>query len=96
MDLKNTADDYFGCYVPSGLGCGEMDEVTITPHEDGPYLVRGCFKLTDVDGNEIDPGRKTIALCRCGRSRIKPFCDGTHKTSRFQAASGPEGPRHRS
>ncbi len=66
------------------------DEVTITPYEDGPYLVRGPFKLTDSDGNPIDPGRKTIALCRCGRSKIKPFCDGTHKTTRFQAPSGRE------
>jgi CDGSH-type Zn-finger protein len=32
--------------------------------------------------------RKTIALCRCGRSRIKPFCDGTHKATRFRAGSG--------
>ncbi|MDP9068112.1 MAG: CDGSH iron-sulfur domain-containing protein [Actinomycetota bacterium] len=70
-----------------------MEDVTITPHEDGPYLIRGSFKLTDVDGNEIDPGRKTIALCRCGRSKIKPFCDGMHKTSRFQAPSGCEAPR---
>jgi CDGSH-type Zn-finger protein len=69
------------------------DEVSITPHEDGPYLVRGPFKLVDTDGNEIDPGRKTIALCRCGRSKVKPFCDGTHKTMRFQAASAPDGPR---
>jgi CDGSH-type Zn-finger protein len=69
------------------------DEVRITPYEDGPYLIRGPFKLVDADGNEIDPGRKTVALCRCGRSRIKPFCDGMHKTTRFQAASAPDGPR---
>lgn len=64
-----------------------MDEARITPYEDGPYIVRGSFKLTDQAGNEIDPGRKTIALCRCGRSKIKPFCDGTHKLTHFRAAS---------
>lgn len=65
-----------------------MDEARITPYEDGPYIVRGSFTLTDQAGNEIDAGRKTIALCRCGRSKIKPFCDGTHKTIRFRAGSG--------
>jgi CDGSH-type Zn-finger protein len=42
-------------------------------------LVRGDFDLLDDEGNPIDPGRKTIALCRCGHSGRKPFCDGTHK-----------------
>jgi CDGSH-type Zn-finger protein len=62
---------------------------TITPYEDGPLIVRGDFVLTTQDGVEIDPGRATVALCRCGRSSIKPFCDGTHKLSGFRASSGP-------
>ncbi|MCU1616736.1 MAG: uncharacterized protein JWO98_4276 [Frankiales bacterium] len=66
---------------------------TITPYRDGPLIVRGTFRLTDQDGVEIDPGRDTIALCRCGRSGIKPFCDGTHKRSGFSAASAPSRPR---
>jgi CDGSH-type Zn-finger protein len=52
--------------------------------------VRGPFRLTDQDGNEIEVRRETIALCRCGKSRIRPFCDGTHKTVRFSAPSGAE------
>lgn len=71
-----------------------MDEARITPYEDGPYIIRGSFKLTDQEGREIDPGRKTIALCRCGRSRVKPFCDGTHKLTRFRAPGGAEGRPH--
>ena len=68
-----------------------MDEATITPYRDGPLLVRGPFKLLDQDGNEIDPGREgTIALCRCGKSRLRPFCDGSHKVVRFRAPSAPE------
>ena len=63
---------------------------TITPYRDGPLIVRGDFRLTDQDGNEIDPGRDTVALCRCGKSGIKPFCDGTHKLVRFKAPSGAE------
>jgi len=66
---------------------------TITPYRDGPLLVRGDFRLLDTDGNEIDPGRRTVALCRCGKSGIKPFCDGTHKLTGFAAESAPARPR---
>ena len=66
---------------------------TITPYRDGPLIVRGDFRLVDSDGAEIDPGRRTIALCRCGRSGIKPFCDGSHKRSGFSAPSAPSRPR---
>jgi CDGSH-type Zn-finger protein len=67
-----------------------MAEARITPYRDGPLVVRGPFALTDQDGNEIAVSRRTVALCRCGKSRIRPFCDGTHKTIRFSAPSGPE------
>lgn len=66
---------------------------TITPYRDGPLIVRGDFRLLDQDGDEIDPGRETVALCRCGRSAIKPFCDGTHKRTGFTASSAPRRPR---
>ncbi len=66
---------------------------TITPYRDGPLIVRGDFVLLDTEGNEIDPGRRTVALCRCGKSGIKPFCDGTHKRSGFSAPSAPSRPR---
>ena len=65
-------------------------EVVITPYRDGPLLVRGPFALQDQDGNPIDVGRETVALCRCGKSRIRPFCDGSHKLVRFSAPSGAE------
>jgi CDGSH-type Zn-finger protein len=61
----------------------------ITPYRDGPLLVRGPFSLLDQEGNEIEVHQGTIALCRCGRSRQKPFCDGMHKAINFRAASGP-------
>jgi CDGSH-type Zn-finger protein len=60
----------------------------LTPYPDGPYLLRGKFTLSDPDGNEIDPHRRTVALCRCGASRRKPFCDGTHKLIGFRASAG--------
>lgn len=57
---------------------GGEPRATVTTYPDGPLVVRGDFTLTDVDGTELAAGR-TIALCRCGRSAVKPFCDGTHK-----------------
>ncbi|NLT04909.1 MAG: CDGSH iron-sulfur domain-containing protein [Solirubrobacterales bacterium] len=68
----------------------EREIATITPYRDGPLLVRGPVRLLDQDGAEIDVGRETIALCRCGKSRTRPFCDGTHKLTRFSAPSGRE------
>jgi CDGSH-type Zn-finger protein len=75
--------------TPRGMEPNESD-VTITPYEDGPLIVRGPFRLVDQDGNEIEARRRTVALCRCGRSRIRPFCDGTHKLTGFAAPSGCE------
>jgi CDGSH-type Zn-finger protein len=65
------------------------DRVTITPYRDGPLLVRGPFTLLDQDGNEIEIGREVVALCRCGKSRMKPLCDSTHKAIGFKASSAP-------
>jgi CDGSH-type Zn-finger protein len=62
--------------------------VTITPYRDGPLIIRGEFTITDVDGTVVDPGRATVALCRCGRSARKPFCDGSHRLIGFHARSG--------
>lgn len=70
-----------------------MKEATITPYRDGPLLVRGPFRLLDQDGNEIEVYRRTVALCRCGKSRLRPFCDGTHKIVRFRAPSEAEDGR---
>jgi CDGSH-type Zn-finger protein len=68
----------------------EPELATITPYRDGPLLVRGPVRLLDMHGREIEVNRRTIALCRCGRSRIRPFCDGTHRLVHFRAESGVE------
>ena len=57
---------------------------TVTPYENGPLLLRGDFAIVTTDGEPIDAHRGTVALCRCGKSAIKPFCDGTHKAARFR------------
>jgi uncharacterized Fe-S cluster protein YjdI len=48
----------------------------------GPLLVRGGVRVTDAEGNLLYEGERA-ALCRCGGSANKPFCDGTHKTNGF-------------
>jgi len=63
-----------------------MAQVTIGATRNGPYLVEGDFDLLDTDGNKINLTKPVIALCRCGASSNKPFCDGTHSAIGFQAA----------
>jgi len=64
-----------------------MSEVIIKTRENGPLLVTGPIKLTDHLGNEYDlTGKENVALCRCGQSAKKPFCDGAHRTCGFAAA----------
>lgn len=72
------------------MSAREDDPVTITPYRDGPLLVRGPFTILDQGGNEIAVDRDTVALCRCGHSRIRPFCDGTHRLTRFSAPGAVE------
>jgi len=59
--------------------------VKITPYRDGPLLVRGPVQLVSPDGTRIESNRDPIALCRCGKSALKPLCDGTHKLIGFRA-----------
>ena len=61
--------------------------VKISIRPNGPYLVEGDVEILDVNGNKVDTtSRPKIALCRCGASVTKPFCDGTHSKIGFQAA----------
>jgi uncharacterized Fe-S cluster protein YjdI/CDGSH-type Zn-finger protein len=50
--------------------------------KNGPLLVEGGCSLIDTEGNELS-GQGSYALCRCGRSGKKPFCDGTHTKIEF-------------
>jgi CDGSH-type Zn-finger protein len=62
---------------------------TIRPEVDGPYIVRNLRKLTNSKGESL-PVRPIVALCRCGGSNIKPYCDGTHARIGFCSAKSPE------
>ena len=59
--------------------------VTIKVRDNGPLVVDGDFQLVDHNGNEVPIVKR--ALCRCGGSTMKPFCDGTHSKIGFQGAN---------
>lgn len=61
-----------------------MTETTITACPNGPLIVRGPIELVDEQGNPVERHRRTIALCRCGASGIRPFCDGSHRLVGFR------------
>ncbi|MCU1438511.1 MAG: iron-binding protein [Naasia sp.] len=63
---------------------GRRDDGEIIACPDGPFLVRGPVEILLPDGTPLPRTRRTVALCRCGLSTIKPYCDGTHKASGFR------------
>lgn len=62
-----------------------MAEVRIKVFNNGPYEVKGPVTLVDANRGEFKLSEDPIYLCRCGQSKSKPFCDGTHKTCGFHA-----------
>jgi CDGSH-type Zn-finger protein len=60
--------------------------VEIKVRDHGPYKVTGPVRLIDAEGREFElPGGESIALCRCGSSRTKPFCDRSHRDTGFSS-----------
>ncbi len=63
-----------------------MSDVKITVRTNGPLLVSGPVTLADMAGQAFGlAGRTSIALCRCGQSENKPFCDGSHDRVGFKS-----------
>ena len=61
--------------------------VTIRLRKNGPYVIEGdAVQVVDWNGAPYTVERRPVALCRCGASTTKPFCDGTHSKQGFQAA----------
>jgi CDGSH-type Zn-finger protein len=57
-----------------------MTKTKITVNNNGSLRVEGDFEMLDKSGNPYDlGGRDIVSLCRCGHSKNKPFCDGSHK-----------------
>ena len=64
-----------------------MADVQVKVRDNGPLLVSGTIDVKDADGNSFDlGGKETIALCRCGASENRPFCDGSHNKCGFESA----------
>jgi len=72
-----------------------MSQVTIKVRDNGPYLIEGPFTVIDAAGNQfvVPSGKPAIALCRCGHSKGKPFCDGSHRECGFMAAERAPAPQ---
>lgn len=68
------------------------DTTEVHVSKNGPYTIKGTVRLVGPDGTVWDdlPADKPVALCRCGRSGTKPFCDGTHNRSDFPSNPTPE------
>ncbi|MCP4139650.1 MAG: CDGSH iron-sulfur domain-containing protein [Chloroflexi bacterium] len=62
------------------------EKVEIKAMENGPLLISGQATVTDTDGNVSETQGSMVALCRCGQSANKPFCDGSHKNAGFEAS----------
>jgi CDGSH-type Zn-finger protein len=70
-----------------------MMAVTIRVRKNGPYVVEGDdVRVIDWEGQQYPVERLPVALCRCGGSTKKPFCDGTHSRIGFAAAEAAVGP----
>jgi CDGSH iron-sulfur domain-containing protein 3 len=63
-----------------------VSDVTIKVRANGPYKIEGAVRIVDSEGREFEiPEGETIALCRCGQSETKPFCDKSHRRTGFVA-----------
>ena len=66
---------------------------TVRLRKNGPYVIDDeDVRVIDWNGAEYEIGRRPVALCRCGASTTKPFCDGTHSKIGFDAAQAAVGP----
>lgn len=65
------------------------EPVVIRCRENGPLVIKGEVRIVDHRGNvlPLPTDKEAIALCRCGVSGNKPFCDGSHRESGFQGTS---------
>ena len=63
----------------------QSTDVVIKVRDNGPYKVTGAVTIVDAEGRAFALPDGPIALCRCGQSQTKPFCDASHRVSGFEA-----------
>ncbi|MBV9103454.1 MAG: CDGSH iron-sulfur domain-containing protein, partial [Candidatus Eremiobacteraeota bacterium] len=88
--------EYLMPYVPTEFAqriktvkCAGAAEAAIRPEFNGPYLVMNLHSLTNSQGETLLT-RPVVALCRCGGSALKPYCDGTHARIGYDSSKSPE------
>jgi CDGSH-type Zn-finger protein/uncharacterized Fe-S cluster protein YjdI len=64
------------------------NRITVAP--DGPLYVKGEVVIKSADGSE-EPTQTRLALCRCGASKLKPYCDGSHSAAEFHDSGAVNG-----
>lgn len=71
-----------------------MPDVTIRLRDNGPLVIEGPVRIIDAEGNafNLPADKPAVALCRCGQSSRRPFCDGTHKGCGFAAVDRAPAP----
>lgn len=101
--MNGRAGDRAGGAGPTPRRYLPPDAVTIRCRRDGPLVVEmptgeqfAGLRLRVTDHNDLEfclpAGERAVALCRCGRSGSRPFCDGSHKTTGFTAAEEAPAP----
>ncbi|MDQ6981539.1 MAG: CDGSH iron-sulfur domain-containing protein [Mariprofundus sp.] len=70
--------------VPLSFRAAEDGKLAIKTIPDGPLMIQGPFVLVDAAGDEVCVN-SGAAMCRCGASNMKPYCDGSHTSSGFQS-----------
>jgi CDGSH-type Zn-finger protein len=75
-------------FQPTDVEERMAESIMIRCRENGPLVLPATFKIVDHLGNAfpLPAGKENVALCRCGHSKSKPFCDGSHRQCGFQAA----------
>ncbi|MFS4506635.1 CDGSH iron-sulfur domain-containing protein [Clavibacter sp. Sh2141] len=84
MSARPADDDRPVRPAPAPVRSPAAEPPRIIAYPDGPLLVRGEFEIVDPEGRPLPRTRRTVALCRCGVSSIKPYCDGTHRLVGFR------------
>lgn len=82
MTAQVTPEKGCGTTAPADDLDGQVAEGTdvhVRVIPDGPALVRGATVVRDAEGVEHAADRPVVAVCMCGRSRIRPWCDSAHK-----------------
>lgn len=70
------------------------DKPSVETRPNGPLVVKGVTRMTGPDGSEVEV-KEVMALCRCGQSKSKPFCDGSHVAAGFDDGVGKPSGRDR-